>query len=67
MRGMKTALTGFVCGVSLLALGVLHGCGDSAPEGQVQQSPEAKKADQGIQGGMKDFMEQKNQTKPKTK
>ena len=44
-------------------LGTLSGCGDSKETSEVTVTPEAKKADQGIQGGMKEFMESKNKTK----
>jgi hypothetical protein len=42
----------------------LSGCGDSSGTAPVTVSPEAKKADEGLQGGMKDFMKSKGQTKP---
>lgn len=67
MQGMKSALLGIVVVLGpLCVLGAVSGCGDSAPVGQVQQSPEAKKADQGIQNSMKDFMQGKTQAKPKS-
>ena len=47
--------------------GTLSGCGDSNETSEVAASPEAKKADIALQGGMKDFMQSKGKTKAPTK
>ncbi len=68
MLGMRTVLLGFVVVLgSACVLGFVAGCGESGDGTQVQQSPEAKKADQGIQDGMKEFMNSKTQPKAKAK
>jgi hypothetical protein len=53
---LVTALGGFV---------TLSGCSDGSGTSQVVTTPEAKKADEGLQGGMKDFMQSKGKTKSK--
>jgi hypothetical protein len=50
----------------LLAAGALSGCGESSVS-DAPLSEEAKKADQGVQDGMKAFMQQKTQPKAKSK
>ena len=51
----------------LFVLPVVVGCGDDAKVGAIQTSPEAKKADEGTQKGMQDFMGGKGQSKSKSK
>jgi hypothetical protein len=45
----------------------VSGCSDSNETSEVTASPEAKKADTALQGGMKDFMQSKGKTKAPTK
>jgi hypothetical protein len=65
MRRLKFASMGTLCLYLLPALGALSGCGDSV--GEAPLSEEAKKADQGVQDGMKAFMQQKSKPKSKSK
>ena len=68
MRGMKSVVLGFVAVLgSTCVLGFVGGCGEGSDTTQVQQSPEAKKADQGVQDGMKEFMQGKTGSKAKAK
>ncbi len=43
--------------------GTLSGCGSSSEVSSVTTTPEAKKADEGLQEGMKEFMQSKVKTK----
>ncbi len=64
MRIMKTSVLGVLVSLgSLAAVGSISGCGESGPVSEVKQSPEAKKADQGLQDAMKDMMQNKTQSK----
>jgi hypothetical protein len=40
------------------------GCGEDKKTDTIQTSPEAKKADEGAQKGMQDFMKTKGQSRP---
>ena len=52
---LVTAVGGFV---------TMSGCGDSGNTvSEAKLSPEAKKADESLQGGMKEFMQSKGKTK----
>lgn len=48
-------------------LGASIGCDNSKSDGTAQVSPEAKKADEGLRNGMKDFMQSKGKAKPQTR
>jgi hypothetical protein len=65
MRRLKIVSLGTLSLYGFLALGALSGCSDSATEAPL--SEEAKKADQGVQDGMKAFMQEKSKGKAKTK
>jgi hypothetical protein len=56
--GLLFPLTAFV------GLFTFCGCGDSSNVTEAKLSPEAKKADEALQGGMKEFMQSKGKTKP---
>ncbi len=51
----------------LCALTFLSGCGGEEDRTTVEASPEAKKADAGVQNGMKEFMQSKGASKSKAK
>jgi len=63
MRRLKIVSLGTLSLYSVLALGALSGCGDSGPDAPL--SEEGKKATQGVQDGMKAFMQEKGQQKSK--
>ncbi len=65
MRRSKLVSLGILSSITLLTLGVTSGCGDTPTNAPLTE--EAKKVDQGVQNGMKDFMQQKTQSKAKTK
>jgi len=68
MRRVKIASLGTLClFMAVGALGALSGCDSSKSDGTTQVSPEAKKADEGLRGGMREFMQSKGKTKAQSK
>jgi hypothetical protein len=68
MRQITVASLGTILLVTAFGLcGTLSGCGDGNDTSEVTSSPEAKKADTALQGGMKDFMQSKGKTKAPSK
>ncbi len=66
MRRLKLVLLGMIPCLIVLTLGFSSGCGgDSGTTAPLTE--EAKKVDEGVKNGMKDFMQQKSQPKAKTK
>ena len=66
MGRMKIVSLGFLFLVTAVGgFGTLSGCGGGSGTEQVETTPEAKKADEGLQGGMKEFMQSKGKTKSK--
>jgi hypothetical protein len=55
-------LSGFLVGI-----GAWSGCGPDNSTSDAPLDPEAKKIDSGVQGGMKEFMQSKQQPKGKSK
>ena len=62
MRRTQNAPAFLYLSLALLSLG---GCSDDKPNDTIQTSPEAKKADEGAQKGMNDFMQTKGKAKTK--
>jgi hypothetical protein len=65
MRRLKTVSLGTLSLYTLLSLAAFTGCGDSVKDAPL--TPDAQKASQGAQDGMKAFMQQKAQAKSKSK
>lgn len=62
-RGLSAlTLSGF-----LVAMAAAAGCDGGTTISDAPLDAEAKKIDQGVQGGMKEFMQSKQQPKPKSK
>ena len=68
MQRVKIAAMEALCLLmSISPLAALSGCGSSQTDSTIQASPEAKKADEGLRGGMKEFMQSKGKTKSQSK
>jgi len=64
MRHLQTALAALALLVALLSI---EGCGGDTKVDTIQESPEAKKADEAGQKAMEEFMRTKGQSKSKAR